>query len=507
MRALKLSFALIATLLLTACNPYGGWLATVGPDYQQQALKVATEWQAPQPILPHQGQPAALKQFWAGFQDPILDRLLDAAQQQSASVASAFGRIAQARANLISSDAALLPSLDSSLVAKRSSSSFGGTPFVWNQYQAGLQSNWEIDLFGGLVRQQEAANSQLESRNAAWHDARVSVAAELANAYLAYRYCEIQVRVFKADSESRLNAAKMSAIAAAHGFRSPADDALNQATAAEGQRNLLQQQGQCERDIKGLVALTGLEEAELRPLLHTEPLAQLPKPPPFSLEALPAKALLQRPDLVAAERDVAEASANIGVEQAKRFPRLSLSGSITPTLQNINGSAFMLAQTWSIGPTLSLPLFDGGKRAANVEAAIAQYEAASSNFKSKVRTAIKEVEEALVRIQIAALRLPEAQKADSNYRQYFQASQTLHTAGLGNLLDVETARRNALNAELAVKEVEQEQVSAWIALYRAAGGSWETPDNDAAKTNGQPNNTQLAIPTTETKPAQNGEKS
>jgi outer membrane protein TolC len=228
--------------------------------------------------------------------------------------------------------------------------------------------------------------------------------------------------------------------------------------------------------------MTALEETKVRKLLTEVPdqVAKLPSPPAFRIDSLPARVLLQRPDLAAAERDVAEASAKIGVEQAKRFPKLSLSGNITPTLQNINGSAFLLAQTWAIGPTLSLPLFDAGKRAADVEVAKAQYQAAESNFRSKVRTAVKEVEDALVRLDSADQRLPQGRKAVSGYRVNFLAVQALYQAGLGNLIDVETARRNVLSAEMAVKELEQEQVSAWIALYRASGGSWDEPE-DARK--------------------------
>jgi multidrug efflux system outer membrane protein len=138
----------------------------------------------------------------------------------------------------------------------------------------------------------------------------------------------------------------------------------------------------------------------------------------------------------------------------------------------MNGAAFFLAETWSLGPTLSLPLFDAGKRAADVEAARAQYRAAESQFRSKVRTAVKEVEDALVRLDSAHRRLPEAQQAVSGYRAHFEAIRQLFDVGLGNLLDVETSRRSLLSAEMALKELEQERVSAWIALYRAAGGSW-----------------------------------
>jgi len=493
LRPLSLS---LLSLLLSACGS-GGLLTTVGPDYQTKPLQAAANWQAPQPgehrlATAHQGDPANLNRWWRRFNDPVLNRFLAAAQQESASVADAKARIEQARANLVGADAALLPTIDASIGAKRSSSSFGGTPFVWNQFPTGLQSSWEIDLFGGLARQEQAARSQLESRHAAWHDARVAVAAEAANAYLAYRYCEAQVHIVQADTESRRESARLSDIAGKAGFRAPGDVALANASAAEGNRTLLQQQAQCERSVKSLVAMTGLQEAEVRKLLTEAPdrTAKLPSPPAFRIDSLPARVLLQRPDLAAAERDVAEASANIGVEQAKRFPKLSLSGNITPTLQNMNGGAFMLAQTWAIGPTLSLPLFDAGKRAADVEAARVQYQAVESKFRSKVRTAVKEVEDALVRLDSASQRLPEGRKAVTGYRANFLAVRELFQVGLGNLIDVETSRRNVLSAEMAVKELEQEHVSAWIALYRAVGGGWEGNDQpqkaDAVPSNGKP---------------------
>lgn len=502
----------LSSLSLSACMS-GGLLMTVGPDYQNPTPPTDSQWHAPQSEtvkqLAHQGDPADLKKWWQRFNDPVFNRLLEAAQKESASVASAKARIEASRANLVGADGALLPSLDSSMGIRRSSSSFGGPAFVWTQYQIGLQSSWEIDLFGGLARHQESAISQLESRNASWHDARVAVAVEVANAYLAYRYCETQVQLLSSDADSRHASSKLSDLAQQAGFKAQADVAMANASAAEGNRLLLAQQSQCERAIKGLVAISGLEEAQLRQWLTQSPdqVAKLPSPPPFKIASVPASVLLQRPDVAAAERDVAEASAHIGVEQAKRFPKLSLSGNITPTLQNINGAALLLAQTWAIGPTISLPLFDAGKRAADVEVARAQYEASVSTFRSKVRTAVKEVEEALVRLDSVDKRLPEARNAASGYQTKFKATQTLFDAGLGSLIDVETSRRYMLSAELAIKELEQEQVSAWIALYRAAGGSWEGIDAVGDNTPQQPSNDELTNSTINEKTDFSGKKS
>ncbi|QWF70085.1 efflux transporter outer membrane subunit [Methylomonas paludis] len=470
----KLAGLILVSGAVSGCGMTRGLLTTVGPDYQQATLPVAEQWQTPA-LVAHQGEPENLQQWWQRFNDPVLDTLLKAAEQQSSSVAKAKARISEARANVTSATAAALPNLDSTLGANRTAFSFGGPVFIRDQYQLNLQSSWEIDLFGGLARQQEMYESQLESRHAAWHDARVAVAAEVANAYLAYRYDEILIKLADKDAVSRRESARLIDMAGQYGLRAPADVALSQASAADGNNILLQRQLLRDRAVKGLVAMTGLAEAEVQGLLtaSVEVQAKLPQPPPFIIDSIPARVLLQRPDVHSAERDMAEASAKIGVELAQRFPRLSLTGNIAESMQSLHPSPLMYAQTWSLGPSISLPLFDAGKRAANVETARAQYEAAAVNLRSVVRNAAKEVEEALLRLNSAAARLPEVQKAAQGYAQNLRASEELYRAGLGNLVDVELNRRTAITAETAVAELEQESVAAWIALYRAIGGGWE----------------------------------
>lgn len=465
-------------VLLSGCNK--GLISTVGPDYEKPVVKLADNWQAPQPKvdelpIAHQGQSNNLLNWWSEFNDPSLTHLIEAAEQVSYSVSNAAARIEQARANLVGADSAFVPTVDGSLSALRSAFSYGDPPFNRTQYQVGLQSSWEIDLFGGLARQQQAMQSQFESRQAAWHDARVAVAVEVANAYLNFRYCQLQVEQLQAETQSRRVTLKMTELAVNQGFRSLTDLAASKVLMQTSEKNIIQQQSQCDKSIKGLVALTAISEPELTSLLHNKNAIQLPLLPPFKLEPVPAKLLLQRPDLASAERDMAEASANIGVEQAKRWPKLSLSGTITPTLQSLNGSALALAQTWSIGPTLSLPLFDAGKKAANVDSAQAQYLAAASNYENKVRTAIKEVEEALLRIDAANQRLPLAESIAEENKINMLSKQQLVDNGLANLIDYENEHRNFLSAELSIKEIQQEHISAWIALYRAIGGGWNTP--------------------------------
>lgn len=487
---------------MTGCLWKGGWLATVGPDYLEKPMSTPSKWQVPdniydQPIA-HQGKPSNLQTWWDRFNDPALSRLLAAAQQASPTIAAAKARIAQARSGFIAANASLFPNLDLTGEITESVTSIEGLNIDLGkpqkdlridvlQYKGGLQSSWEIDLFGGLARQQEASLNQIESQQAAWHDARVSVAAEVANAYLNYRYCQVQTELLEADSASRQESAKLVKIAGNAGFRSPADIALAEATADDGLANLLARKIQCDRSLKSLVEMSGLQEQDVRAFLKTTPdlAAKLPTPPPFHIAAVPTQALLQRPDLAAAERDMAQACANIGVERAKQFPKLTLTGNISRTLLNLDANIFSTVeatmQAGSIGPSLTLPLFDYGKRAASTELARIQYETSIINFKGKVRTAVREVEDALLRLDGVDRRLPLERKAAANYQMSYHAQQQLYRSGMGNLIDVESVRRHALSAEMTVDELEQERVSAWIALYRAVGGGWENSLRTAAE--------------------------
>ena len=453
-----------------------------------------TRWHAPAtgpgtpPVLAHGGSTEALKNWWQQFDDPVLIELLGAAQRESASLAQAAARIERARADAVAANVAGSPLLDASAGANRSAFSFGGPAVLRSQAQVGLQSTWEIDLFGGLARQREAARAQLESNLAAWHDARVALAAEVATAYVNFRFCEMQVTLAEADGASRAETARLTGIAAGAGLQAPATLALARASAADGAAALALRRTECELNIKGLVALTAIEEGGLRGRLGAAPTltARLPRPPRFAIDSVPAAALAQRPDVAVAERDLAVASADIGVKEADRYPRLTLAGNITPTRSRLDGSPTISVRPWSIGPSLTLPLFDGNRRAANVDAARAQYGAAEAVFRARVRSAVREVEEALVRQAGVAERLNSTRAAAAGYRESLEGARNRQRAGLGSLIELEDARRTSFAADAAVAALEYEGVSAWIALYRAVGGGWDGKLDLAQKPARQP---------------------
>lgn len=464
-RGLRRAVLLALPLWLTAC-------ALQRPAAQVEA-PVPSAWQAP---LPHHGQAADLARWWERQNDPLLADLIAAAQAASPDLAQARSRLAQARAAQVSAGAALLPSLDAKASASRGFNEQLGA--LASTAQAGLQASWELDLFGGNAAISDAARERLAGAGAQWHEARVSVAAELALQVTGWRACVQQLHIAESDARSRGETARLSQESEKAGFTAPATQALASASFSDARVRAERQRMQCEIHVKTLVALTGLDE----PTLHARLAAAPPLAAPqalFAISAVPAQALSQRPDVYAAEREVAAASAEVGAARADRYPRLGLSGSVGRGWVR-TGDASVSSNTWSMGPlALALPLFDGGRRAAQVDAAAARYDAAVQVYRAQVRKAISEVEQALLQLASTAARSADADQAAAGYRRSFTATEARWRAGLASLVELEDARRTSLAAQTALVSLQQERMNAWIALYRAVGGGWDASQTTA----------------------------
>lgn len=450
---------LCGALLLAGCAS--------GPDYRQPTLPLPAQWQTAQ-----SGKRADLANWWTQFDDPKLDALQNAAQQDSPTLAKATAAIDKARANRSSAQASLWPSLNASTNATTSGSLKNGTGTSRTTTGA-LDTSWELDLFGKTRRATESATALLQAREADWHDARVSLAAEVAGDYVDYRACRIKQKYYEEQAQSQAKTSELTQLSAKAGFTSTADAQLAQASTASTRSTALSQKAECEVLIKTLVALTGMEEQALRQTLGQDT-ASLPQPQGLQVTQVPANLLRQRPDIVSAERELASTSALIGVAEAARWPSLTLSGSIG--LSATRGAS--TTAPWSFGPALNLPIFDGGSIAANIKSAKADYDSALATYRQIVRDAVKEVEQALVRLDSMAQREVEASKSAEGYRAYLTATETNWRAGGASLLDLETARRSAIAAEVSLLELQQNRLTYWIALYKAVGGGWQTTQGE-----------------------------
>ena len=460
MRPLHLLIGVAISLGLNACAIY-----TPQADLTKAA---PPQWYAP---LPHNGTLTNLSQWWDQLGDPLLVRLIASAQNASPTLAAARTRIEQAHVTRVSTGAALLPSLDASLSTTKSSAQ---PPFMPENtvLYGGLKSSWEIDLLGANRASRDSAQARLEGAQAGWHEARVAVAAEVANSYYSLRACEELLRITRLDALSRTETARLSALSAKAGFVAPASAALAGASAAEGNGRVTQQQAQCDLNIKALVALSALSEPELRQQINQMP-AHFPSAARISITSIPAQVLAQRPDVFNAERELVAASLGVGGAQARRYPHLNLSGAIGATRFSA-GSVTTDLSTWSIGPlALTVPLFDGGKSNANLQAARVRYEEAVIKYQSTVRNAVREVEQALVNLQSTGARGEYVIQAAEGFRTSLGGTESLYQNGLASLYELEESRRTRLAAELALVSLQQERIAAWISLYRAAGGGWD----------------------------------
>lgn len=407
-----------------------------------------------------------------------MPRLIETAQRASPTLAQATAYMADASASRVTSGAALLPSLDIAASATRGSSELAAA--VGNVSSLGLRAAWELDLFGANHAGLAAAEARLASSQAGWHEARVSVAADVARNYVELRACEAHAQQARIDAASRTRTFRLTEVAAAGGIRAPATADLARASAAQGEVALEERKAQCDLLIKALVALTAQDEPALRREL-AENVAQLPRPVEFSVETVPAEVLAQRPDIHAAARDVVAASAASTQASAQRWPRITLAGNISATRVSSLGISTD-GTVWSMGPVaITFPLFDGGARRANAQAAQVHYEAATTVYAARLRAAIQEVEGALVTLESTAQRGESAKVATDGFERSYRATAASCDAGASSLFDLEDARRSLVASQSALIELRRERLLAWIALYRSVGGGWSpTPQERLA---------------------------
>ncbi len=468
-----------SSLLLTLAG-----CTVLGPDYQAPVLSetdVPAQWSSPAETangaeLPRSGA-ATTAPWWTELSDPALNQLVDEAFASSPTLEAAVAKLRQSQSYTTQAKAAGSPVVDGSASSERAASDASGNGTTDSGLS--INSSWEIDLFGAVKRGKEGAQAREEAQRATLADARISLSADVTDAYLSHRACQSQVTLSEEDLASRTATEKLTAHSVEVGFTAPYEGIRSAASVAEAKSRLTAARAKCERLENLLTRLTGVTRPKVAAILANKPtgLERLPEPRHFSI-AIPSQALMQRPDVRAAERRVAAASADIGLAEADRYPRLTMNGELGYTVEGSGGGSLSFG-TWSFGPSLSLPIFDGGRRAANVKIARAKYDEALADFKTKARSAIHEVEDALTRYAAAHERAENARTAERKYEQFFRAVEGRYREGASNLLELEDARRVMLDAEQTSLSVQQERLQAWVALNRATGGAAQYDADDA----------------------------
>jgi NodT family efflux transporter outer membrane factor (OMF) lipoprotein len=453
--------ALLAALVLAGCS--------VGPAYQRPpvaqlpAFKEALPWTAADP------QAAAVPDaWWTLFGDPVLDDLQKQVSINNESLKVSVAQAKAAQAAIASARASLFPTFNASLGVSRSSNALAavkGTAYSLT----GSLATWEIDLWGHLSSAVENARASYQASEDTLASARLSMQATLAQAYFALRTYEAQIQATERAVEANRQSQVITVNRYKSGVASSADVAQADSQLNSSKAQLISLRTQRAQQEHAIAVLLGKQPAEF----SLAPTGQLPATVPAVPQLLPATLLQRRPDIAAAERQVAAANAQVGVARAAFFPALTLSGNAGYRNSALAGLVSSPNQFWSIGPTLALAVFDGGARQAASDSAKAALEQATANYRQVVLTAMQEVEDNLVattnlreEVQVQADALQAA-------RRSLEVTLNQYKAGTVSYLNVVTAQTTALTAEQTLLSAKNSQLVAIGILLKNIAGRWD----------------------------------
>ncbi|KXU32719.1 hypothetical protein A0J57_09080 [Sphingobium sp. 22B] len=459
--------------MLVAAGILGG--CTVGPDYRRPEVALTPSFKMG-PVAP-----AADDRWWMRFNDPLLNRLVETALSQNLEIAAAAARLDQARAVASREGAALLPSagLDGSFDRNRQSllSPIGtirerfGQPRDYSLYQLGARAYWEIDLFGGLRRGREAARADFHGAAADAGAVRLSIAAEVVDAYLQLRGLQARLAIAQQQVETESQLFGLVRQRLAQDLVS--DREVNRvAGELEGLRAALAPlragiAGQLNR----IDVLTGYQAGTDPAGLSTA--AAIPIAPDPAGSSEPAQLMRRRPDVVAAERRLEAANARIGQALSEYYPKLSLSGLLGFASVG-TGNLFTSDGVQAIGSAgLRWRLFDFGRVDADVARARGSEAEALARYRGSVLRATEEVESALAQLVEGRKEAAAREKQVAALAKARDQARNAYAGGAISLIDVLDADRALLSASDALADVQAGNARASVAAIRALGGGWK----------------------------------
>lgn len=421
---------------------------------------------------------APLAGWWRQFGDARLDRLIDDSLAHNTDLLSTRAVLRQARASRDGVWAAGRPTLNATGTAQTSRSGGSGS----HLFQAGLDASWEADLFGVQRQAEAAADATVQARQASLGQARVSLAAEVALAYVDLRAAQARLALAQQALATQQRTRQLSDWRTQAGLDSPLS--LDQAQAAEAQTaaTLPALQTAVQQALHGLAVLSGQPPAAL--LAELAPPAALPQPPDRLALSLPADTLRQRADVQAAEADLRAARASLAQAEAKRWPSLSLGGSLGLSALHLVGSGGLGSAplAGSLLASLGAKLFDGGALRASIAGQDAALERAELAWRGAVLAALKEVEDALVGLQGQRDRQAALRLALASAQRAATAAEQRYASGLIGYATVLDTQRSLITLQDSLAVTDAALLAAHVQLYKALGGGWLPDAATAAAT-------------------------
>lgn len=470
-RPLIYLFGLSCASLLAGC--------AVGPDYAgpPDATPQATQsghFARAQDVA---STATPINRWWDAFNDPTLNELVSLALTANPSLGAAKARLQQSRAALTLEQANALPSVGASALAAHARlPPLNGAESATstNLYNLGFDASWEIDLFGARRRSTQAASATSQAAEASLADVQVSLAAEVANAYINLR--DRQRRIALADRSIRAQE-QMMALSRQRLERGTATSLelirlQNQLDSTRSEQIPLQ--ADLESYMNQLATLAGQEPGTLDKLLTATPATSMPLPPAQVAVGDPATLLQRRPDIRAAERTLAADTAKIGQAEAARYPSLKLFGVIG--LGGVHPSDLTRLDDFAAvaAPMLSWNFLDFGRAKARVTQAERVRDEAEMKYRQSVLEALRDAEDALSRFRYARISVATVARTKASADQALALAQQRYTAGTVTLIDVLDTTRQQISAEQNLSQSEAALTRSFIAIQKALGLGWTT---------------------------------
>jgi NodT family efflux transporter outer membrane factor (OMF) lipoprotein len=473
-KSARSSLGVLAALALTACSFAPVYQRPDSAPSASQYQELPPDWKQAAPL---DASPRGA--WWQIFQDPTLNELETRAQDANQTLKAAYARLREARDDTRVARADYWPLLTGAASAERARASpneprfLAGSPTEGSDFNVEADLSYELDLWGRVRNEVASAKASQQASAADLASIRLSLGAELASDYFMLCSQDRQAALLDQAVSDYARALALTQNLFNGGAAALVDVAQAQAQLANARTQAADVRLQRARSQHAIAVLLGENPSTYR--LPPNPLDPQQAPPTFDA-GLPSALLERRPDVAEAERRVASANAQIGVARAAYFPRFDITGSAG--FNSVHSSNWLSAPSlfWSLGPQMSVPIFEGGRLRAQSDRAKALYNEQVATYRNTVLIAYQDVEDNLAALRQLALESQTQGDALSATDTALQQAQYRYRAGAATYLEVATAETNSLQAQLAAVSIQTRRLNASVLLVKALGGGWQRPD-------------------------------
>jgi len=475
-------FKTIRTLLPLLCFATSVF-AQVGPDYERPAIEATNRFKG---VTWREATPSShlpKGEWWKIFRDPKLDELQARATANNQELKAAIARFDQARTTARIARADLLPTIGAPLTYEQQRTSanmpsafpLNGMRYDGPAFNTLMDFGWEIDLWGKIRRQVEADDATALAAADAVHNVLLGIQAEVASTYFQLRALDGEIGIVREAVSWRGEALKIARARVKAGAGNELDEAQSETEVATAEAEISVLRTQRDQLENALAILLGSNPSSFSIKVNTRDLPG----PPDQPAGLPTDLLERRPDLAQAERQLAAATARIGVAKARFFPSVSLMGNGGFQSGDLDLLFEPASLMWSYGPKIRIPIFSGNRDRFNLSRSQAAHDEALALYRQAFLSAIADVETSLSSLQHLQTQSVSLNRARTSAEKAAHLARTRYESGTSPYLDVITSNRSALLTQVATERVAGQRLVATVSLIKAIGGEWDRAETIA----------------------------